>query len=272
MPGPIEVAPDLRDRIDLAFDSLPIPEERAHHRRNWVNIIALMASGRSGGADRRPPGFARTSIATTRNELESIAKYAGRLAEKHGSRRLSSKDREKLAFFLESLHSPSVAALATTGASWDGPVPVLLNVGSLRTRLPTDLRAFDWESRISPDELRFIASKALEAASSILPPQPPDADAPSSPLPSREGAPDKPFAKAIGNVSAHAYRDVTGIDPVVSTVTETNSTRLGLAIGAAHGPYVEFAEKIREAVGLNPRSSHTLAAANRIRGGKGRKK
>ena len=272
MAGRMEVHPELRGQVDRAFDLLAIPSERTHNRRQWVDIIALMAAGRIGCSDRRPRGFARASITTTENEIQNIVKYAGKLCEKHGTKRISSKDREKLALILENIHSPAVAALAATGVSWADPVPTLLDVGALRTRLPTDLRASDWESRISPDDLRFIESKALEAVNRISPPQPADVGALTSPLPNREGAPENPFAKAIGNVSARAYWDVTGLDPIVSTVTETNSARLGLAVGAAYGPYVKFAEMIREAVGLNPRSSHTLAAASRMRGGKGRKK
>lgn len=256
---------ETRDRINAAFDLLNIPVDRLDRRVHWVGILSMMAEVQGSRRDRAPSAFSPTTMVTIESELSSVASYAGKIAEKSGTGRLSRKDRERLSHVLLNLHGPTIDILADGRVvQWSGH-PALLNIGYVRTQLPLDLLADNWEDRLGGEALQILAN-AVSAAiarariqgteiSGVVP---------------RVGRPAEPFSRVLGDALARAYLECTGTEPVISTATETN--RVGRRAGTACGAFVDFAEAVRIAIGLKGASTYSLAAAHRLRGGRGRKK
>ncbi len=232
-----EIATQNRDQIDEIVEHV---------------VLVMQADERP--IERTRLAFRNCDTATTKKELAAIKKLASGIAEKIGKpRALTGKKRQLLADRLETLHKPTIDALANSRAP--------LNVGALRVQFPPLLRQSNVStSLIESLHLIVAACDTAEISDSI-----------------DEGPPQHRRDQVISRMLANAFAVLTGKEPTVVVIGKSEAKKVTLVpyAGACNtkrakepgkaGPFLAFLDSAFITLGVSsgPTNMAELAIKDR---------
>jgi hypothetical protein len=251
-------APKPRDferyaALEARIRALPPRDGEAFRAAVLTDELALIGLyvAKAGGDGTAPAHFRAANEKTVAKELRALESRARNLADKIESGGRVSRAREQLAVLIDGLHGQTLETLANLPMQATDGQALSIDWAYFRLGLPRDLRAV---GDISPNALRIFAVAARRALKI-------ETEIPNV------GRPPDNRAIMVGNILAHGYFNLTGLEPTFTVFKgAANEGDLG-------GAFLAFVSDIFELLNIDRDAiSYAGQAAYALRGkGRGRK-